>query len=351
MGLPTPNEYSSSGARRRTVKKIINDPASFVDETLEGIIVAHPDHLRAVTGEPRAIVRADAPVKGKVAIATGGGSGHLPIFLGYVGKGLADGVAVGNVFSSPTPSQMLAVTKAINGGVGVLYLYGNYQGDILNFDMASEMAELEGISVESICVADDVASAPPDQWETRRAVAGLFFAYKIAGAQAATGADLSTVLAAAQRAIENTRSMGVALSPCTIPETGRPTFFLGEDEMEIGMGIHGEPGVRRGRLETADEIAVVLTEAILRDLPFRGGDTVAVLVNGLGATPREELYILYRKLWQILSDADILVHRPYIGEFATSLEMAGASITLLRLDEELTELLDAPAESPFFMQR
>jgi phosphoenolpyruvate---glycerone phosphotransferase subunit DhaK len=332
------------------MKKILNRPADFVDEMLQGIVYAHPGQLR-FGGDKRSIVRADAPVKGKVAIATGGGSGHLPVFLGYVGKGLADGCAIGNVFSSPTPNQMLAVTKAIHGGAGVLYLYGNYTGDVMNFDMAAEAADMEGIKVESVLVADDVASAPPDRWTTRRGVAGLFFAYKIAGAKAAEMADLAAVKQAANKAIANTRSMGVALGPCTVPEAGRPTFTIGDDEMEIGMGIHGEPGVRRGKLETADQIATTLTTAVLKDLPFRSGAEVAVLVNSLGATPREELYIVYRKVFELLKDAGIKIHRPYIGEYATSLEMLGCSLSLLRIDDELTRLLDAPADSPFFVQK
>lgn len=333
------------------MKKILNDPAAFVDEMLEGILTAHPEHLRAATADRRGVVRADAPVTGKVAIATGGGSGHLPVFLGYVGKGLADGVAVGNVFSSPSTSQMLAVTKAIHGGKGVLYLYGNYGGDVMNFDMAAEMADMEDIKVETVLVSDDVASAPPDRWQTRRGVAGLFFAYKVAGARAEEGAELAEVKAATEKAIANTRSMGVALSPCTVPEAGRPTFSIGDDEMEIGMGIHGEPGVRRGKLESADAVAEQLTRAIIADLPFARGDAVAVLLNGLGATPLEELYILYRRVKAILDGEGIAVHRPFIGEFATSLEMAGASLSLLKLDNELKRLIDAPAESPFYLQK
>ena len=335
------------------MKKLINKPEDFVNEMLEGILRAHPEQLRAITDDLRGLVRADAPIQGKVGIATGGGSGHLPVFLGYVGEGLADGVAVGGVFSSPTPTQMLEVTKAIDGGAGILYLYGNYSGDVLNFDMAIDMAEMEGIEleVETILAADDVASAPPDQWETRRGVAGIFYAYKIAGACAAEGADLQSVAAAARKAVANTRSMGVALSPCTLPEVGKPTFTLAEDEMEIGMGIHGEPGVRRGKLETADRISTSLMRSILEDLPFASGDEVSVLINGLGATPKEELYIIFRKVWEILQEEGITIYRPYIGEFATSLEMGGGSISLLRLDDELKRWLDAPAESPFFIQK
>lgn len=332
------------------MKKIINDPFAFVDEMLEGILRAHPDKLKAVSEDRRAIVRADAPVQGKVAISTGGGSGHLPVFMGYVGRGLADGVAVGNVFSSPSYEQMLEATRAINGGAGVLYLYGNYMGDRMNFDMAAEMAEMEGIPVRTVLASDDVASAPPEEAAKRRGVAGIFFAYKVTGAKAEEGASLEEVTETARKVVENTRSMGVALSPCTVPAAGKPTFTIGEDEMEIGMGIHGEPGVHRGKLESADEITQTLINRIVEDLPFSAGDEVAILVNGLGATPKEELYLMYRKADEMLRQHGIGIYRPYVGEYATSLEMAGASITLMRLDDELKRLLDAPAESPFFVQ-
>ncbi|MCL5256786.1 MAG: dihydroxyacetone kinase subunit DhaK, partial [Chloroflexi bacterium] len=304
------------------MKKIINDPFAFVDEMLDGILLAHPNKLKAVTEDRRAIVRADAPVQGKVAIATGGGSGHLPVFMGYVGQGLADGVAIGNVFSSPSYDQMLEATRAINGGAGVLYLYGNYMGDRMNFDMAAEMAEMEDIPVKTVLAADDVASAPPAEAAKRRGVAGIFFAYKIAGARAEEGATLDEVTAVAQKVIDNTRSMGVALSPCTLPAAGKPTFTIGEDEMEIGMGIHGEPGVRRGKLESADKITENLISEIVHDLPFKSGDEVAILINGLGATPKEELYIMYRKADELLKARGIKIYRPYVGEYATSMEMA-----------------------------
>ena len=332
------------------MKKIINHPEAFVDEVIEGVLLAHPDHLKRAADTDRGLMRADAPVEGKVAIATGGGSGHIPVFLGYVGPGLLDGVSIGNVFSSPSVEAMVAVTKAIHAGSGVLYLYGNYSGDVMNFDMAAEMCEMEDIEVQSVRVRDDVVSAPKEEAEKRRAVAGLFFAYKIAGAQAETGADLAQVAAVAQRVVENTCSMGVALSPCTIPAVGKPTFTLGEDEMELGMGIHGEPGIERGKLKTADEIAQAITERVLADLPFASGDRVAVLVNGLGATPPEELYLLFRKAHEIIEGRGVSIRRVFIGEYATSMEMAGASISLLRLDDELLELLDAPAYSPFLMQ-
>ncbi len=332
------------------MKKIINDPFAFVDEMLEGILLAHPDKLRLVGADKRAVVRADAPVKGKVGIATGGGSGHLPVFMGYVGKGLVDGCSIGNVFSSPTVEQMLAATRAIDGGAGVLYLFGNYSGDVMNFGMAAEMAEAEGIHVETVLAADDVASAPKGQEARRRGVAGIFYAYKLAGAKAETMARLSEVKRIAEKAVACTRSMGVALSPCTVPAAGRPTFTLGDDEMEIGMGIHGEPGVRRGRLEPADRITDMLVDAILADMELKRGEEVSVLVNGLGATPKEELYVMYRRVHQILAAQGIRIHRPYIGEYATSMEMAGASVSLCKLDGELKTLLDAPASTPFVEQ-
>lgn len=332
------------------MKKLINDPEAFADETIEGILLAHPGHLKRAAGTNRGLVRADAPVAGKVAIATGGGSGHIPIFLGYVGPGLCDGVSIGNVFSSPSAEAMVEVTKSIDAGAGVLYLYGNYSGDRMNFDMAAELCEMEDIRVATVRIRDDVVSAPVEEKLKRRAVAGLFFGYKIAGARAAEGATLDEVVATAEKVAENTRSMGVALSPCIIPAVGKPTFTLEEDEMELGMGIHGERGLDRSKLLTADAVATIMTERVLADLPFESGDEVAVLVNGLGATPPEELYLLYRRAHQVITGNGITIHKPFIGEYATSMEMAGASITLIKLDEELKRCLDAPAYSPFLLQ-
>lgn len=332
------------------MKKIINDPFSVVEETVAGILKAYPTHLKSIRESKRVLIRADAPVKGKVAIVTGGGSGHIPVFLGYVGRGLCDGVSIGNVFSSPSAEDMFEATRATNAGEGVLYLFGNYGGDRMNFDLASEMAEAEGIHVEKALVRDDIASAPPDEIDRRRAVAGLFFAYKITGAKAEERANISQVKAVAEKAILNTRSMGVALSPCIVPAAGKPTFTLGEDEMELGMGIHGEPGIERTKLKTANEIAEIITIKIINDLPFKKSDEVAVLVNGLGATPPEELYILWNKAHDILIDYGIKIYKCYVGEYATSMEMAGCSISLLRLDDELNQLLDAPAYSPFLHQ-
>ena len=332
------------------MKKLINDPYQVVDETISGILKAHPYHLRMAEGSRRALVRADAPIQGKVAICTGGGSGHIPVFLGYVGPGLVDGVSIGNVFSSPSADDMLAVTKEVNGGAGVLYLFGNYQGDIMNFEMAAEMADMDNIRVEMSIGKDDVASAPRSEADRRRGVAGIFFAYKIAGAKADTMASLDEVKATTDAAINATCTMGVALTPCTIPAAGEPTFTIGDDEMELGMGIHGEPGIERGKLKPADEVAEIMAEKIIEDLPFRSGDEVAVLVNGLGATPPEELYIIYNKSYDILQNHGLKIYRSYIGEYATSMEMAGASLSLLKLNDEFKTLLDAPAFSPFLPQ-
>ena len=332
------------------MQKILNDPVVFVDEMLDGILAAHPTQLRAVGGDTHALVRADAPRPGKVGIATGGGSGHLPLFLGYVGQGLLDGVAVGDVFASPSAEQMLAVTEQINGGAGVLYLYGNYGGDVFNFDLAAELAAAQDIRVETILGADDVASAPKGEEARRRGIAGIFFLYKVAGAAAEAGMDLDEVVRVTRKAADHTRTMGVALSPCTLPAVGHPTFELPEGQMEIGMGIHGEPGIRRGDLHTADAIVDELLEPLVADMNLAKGDRVDVLMNSLGSTPKEELYIMYRQLHKRLTDMGVTVHRPYLGEFATSLEMAGASISMLRVDGELEKLMDAPANTPFFVQ-
>ncbi|MBC7715699.1 MAG: dihydroxyacetone kinase subunit DhaK [Pseudorhodobacter sp.] len=335
------------------MKKFLNRAEDFVDEMLDGIYAAHPRELGFVAQDRRCLV-AKSQVKGKVGLATGGGSGHLPLFLGYVGTGLLDGAAVGGVFQSPSADQMWEVTKAIDQGAGVLYIYGNYTGDILNFDMATEMAEMEGIKVLSVVGNDDVASSPPGQEHKRRGVAGIVFIYKAAGAAAAEGMSLNEVKRVAEKARTNTRTMGVALSSCIVPEIGHATFSIGESEMEIGMGIHGEPGIRRGALRPADEVVEemllpIFAERFAGNLLARG-DEVAVLVNGLGATPKEELYIMFRKVAAVLAERGISVFHTYVGEFATSMEMAGASISLLYLDDELKRLIAAPAASPFFVQ-
>ncbi|MEK6796306.1 MAG: dihydroxyacetone kinase subunit DhaK [Spirochaetota bacterium] len=332
------------------MKKFLNAPEQFVDEMLEGIYSAHPEQVRCTAGDLRCIVTS-RPVKGKVGIVTGGGSGHLPLFLGYIGEGLLDGCSVGGVFQSPSADQMFEVTKAISQGAGVLYIYGNYTGDIMNFDMATEMAAMEGINVLSVVGNDDVASSPKGQEHKRRGVAGIFFVYKAAGAAAAEGMSLDDVKRVAEKAKDNVRTMGVALTPCIIPEVGHASFSIGENEMEIGMGIHGEPGIQRGALRKAAEVVEEMMKPILADLPFVKGDEVAVLVNGLGATPKEELYVLFRSVSSILEDIGISIFHVYVGEFATSMEMAGASISLLKLDDELRRLVARPAASPFFEQK
>ena len=332
------------------MQKILNAPEAFVDEMLEGILAAHPQDLRRV-GVGRCLVRVGAPVSGKVGIVTGGGSGHLPLFLGYVGDGLCDGVAVGNVFASPSAAEILTVTKAVDAGRGVLYLYGNYGGDVMNFDLAGELAGDDGIQTLTVLGTDDVASAPAGSEARRRGIAGLALLYKVAGAAAATGARLEEVASVTERAGARLRTMGVALSPCILPAAGQATFTVAPGEMEIGMGIHGEPGVRRGKLETADEIVDGLLQAILAELPAVRGDQVAILVNGLGATPKEELYIMYRRVAQVMNERGLQVARVWIGEYATSLEMAGASVSVLALDEELRRFIDAPVATPLVTQR
>lgn len=332
------------------MKKIINAPENFVDEFVEGILLAHPDLVKTPGDDVRVLVRADAPIAGKVGIVTGGGSGHLPLFKGYVGKGLCSGVAIGNVFSSPSSDRIFQATKAVDGGTGVLYLYGNYGGDVLNFDLAGDLAELEGIETRTVLGRDDVASQPKERKHDRRGVAGIFFAYKAAGAAAERGDSLEQVAAITEDVVEHTATIGIGLAPTILPTTGKPSFELADGEMEIGIGIHGEPGSRRGLLETADQIAEHLVTALVDDLDLSEGARVAVLVNGLGATPLEELYLLYRRTHQLLTERGIEIVEKYVGEYATSLEMAGASISLLELDDERLELLRAPAKSPFFQE-
>jgi len=335
------------------MKKIINKPENYVNEMLEGLYVAHPDLITYTNDDVRCLITANKK-EGKVGIATGGGSGHLPLFLGYVGKGMLDGCSVGDVFQSPSAEQMHAVTKAIDSGAGVLYIYGNYNGDIFNFDMAAEMADFENnIRVESVVAGDDVASAGPSkpgEKNTRRGVAGIVFVYKCAGAAADAMLDLDEVKRIALKASANVRTMGMALTPCIVPRVGKPGFQIAEDEMEIGMGIHGETGIRTGKIEPADQITTEMLNQILADIPYATDDEVAVMVNGLGATPLDEQYIVVRKIDEILKQRKIAVHRYYVGEYATSIEMAGFSISLLRLDAELKKYLDAPAETPFFVQ-
>jgi len=332
------------------MKKFLNSPESFVDDMIDGLLLAHPGKLKSVRPDRRALTRVDAPVPGKVGLVTGGGSGHLPLFLGYVGSGMLDGVAVGDVFASPSAKQMLDATRAVSGGAGVLYIYGNYGGDVMNFDTAAELAGREGIPVETVVGTDDVASMPAGAEAQRRGIAGIFFVYKTAGAKAEQRAPLEEVKRVAQKANARVRTMGVALSPCILPAIGRPNFKVGEGQMEIGMGIHGEPGIEHGQIASAANIAGKLVEAILTDMPVPAGGRVAVLVNGLGATPLEELYVVYATIHRLLVEQGISVHATYVGEYATSLEMCGLSVSLLSLDDELQQLLDAPFETPFHKQ-
>lgn len=335
------------------MKKIINQPENYVNEMLDGLYIAHPDLITYTNNDVRCLITANRK-EGKVGIATGGGSGHLPLFLGYVGKGMLDGCSVGDVFQSPSAEQMLAVTKAIDSGAGVLYIYGNYNGDIFNFDMAAEQADFEeNIRVESVVAGEDVASAGPagpNEKNTRRGVAGIVFVYKCAGGAADAMLDLDEVKRIAEKAAANVRTMGVALTPCIVPRVGKSGFEIADDEMEIGMGIHGETGIRKGKLEPADAITIEMMDKIIADIPYVSGDEVAVLVNGLGATTLDEQYIVTRKIDQILKEKGIKVHKYYVGEYVTSLEMAGFSISLLKLDNELKKYLDAPAQTPFFVQ-
>lgn len=328
------------------MKKFLNDPKDFVDEMLEGIYAAHPA-VTYTNDDKRCYVTAH-PKKGKVGIATGGGSGHLPLFLGYVGDGMLDGCAVGGVFQSPSSDQMYEVTKYIDQGAGVLYIYGNYTGDIINFDMAAEMADVDGIRVRSVVGNDDAASSIIGEEHKRRGVAGIFFVYKAAGAAAAEGLDLDEVTRLADKARLNTRTLGVALTSCVVPEVGHATFSLGDDDMEIGMGIHGEPGISRRKLEPADAVVDEMMERIFKEQDYGTAGEVAVLVNGLGGTPREELYILFRRVSQLFAARNVKVKHVWIGEFATAMEMAGASISVLKLDAELDRLMAAPAHTPFF---
>lgn len=327
-------------------KKIINDPYKVVDEMVEGIVLAHYDILKFANNNKRAVVRKDAPIKDKVGILIGGGSGHEPAFVGYVGKGLADGAAIGNVFASPSPDPVVEATKAISGGKGVVYMYGNYAGDIMNFDMAAELCAAENIPVKTVLVTDDIASAPIDNKKDRRGVAGDFYVFKIAGAAADKGLDINEVCRLAEKANDNTLSMGVALGPCSLPHTLEPSFILEDNEMEIGLGIHGEAGVRKGEIKSADEITTELMNIILKEL--NNASKVSVLVNGLGSTPLMELYIMFKKVKEILDKNKIEIHSSFVGEYVTSLEMNGASITLLKLDEELQPLLENPAHCSMF---
>lgn len=324
--------------------RMINNPDYVVEDMLQGFLEAHGD-LIARTENPRVLKYKYAPLPGKVGIVTGGGSGHKPAFIGYIGKNMCDAAAVGEVFSSPAAQAFLDAIKAADSGRGVACLYGNYAGDNMNVKMAIRMAEKEGITVKTVVANDDAASAPLHEKDRRRGVAGEILMWKIAGAKAAAGGDLDGVIRAAQKAIDNTRSVGIGTKPCTIPAVGHPNFRIEEGNMEVGIGHHGEPGISVQPLKTANEIAVQMLDIILPDLPFQENDEVAVLLSGLGATPVMEQYIVYNKVAGLLKEKGIRVCRSYVGNYFTSLDMMGVTLTLMKLDEELKGLLETPVQT------
>ncbi|KKB09879.1 dihydroxyacetone kinase subunit DhaK [Devosia chinhatensis] len=329
------------------MKKLLNSPGSYVDDVLNGLVLAHPDMV--LDGQSKRVVRRAAGARaGKVGIASGGGSGHLPLFTGYVGHGLLDTCSIGNVFEGPNLASCMDAIQLANGGAGVLLLFGNYGGDKMNFAMAAEMLEDEGIVTRTVLGTDDIASAGPDEAAKRRGVAGLIYAYKIAGAAAEAGHDLDTVARLAQKAVDHTRTIGVALSSCQVPGAAAPNFQIANDEIEMGMGIHGEPGIWRGKLKPAGELVEEMVERLLVELPEVEGKRVSVLVNGLGATPLDELFILYAEAARRLEAAGLTIVQPLVGNYVTSMEMAGTSISLIALDDELQSLLAAPADCPFW---
>ncbi len=325
------------------MQRIINDPDFVVEDMLKGFTKCHSD-LLTKTDNPRVLRSLKAGQKGRVGIVTGGGSGHKPAFVGYVGKNMVDAVAVGEIFTSPSAKSFYDAIVAANGGAGVAVLYGNYAGDNMNVKMAMSMAEDDDILVKRVVANDDVPSAPKDTPEKRRGVAGEIFMWKVAGAKAALGADLDGVIAAAEKAINNTRSMGVGLTPCTIPAVGHPNFEIREGTMEIGIGHHGEPGIAVTEVKPANEIAELMLDTVLPDLPFNSGDEVAVLISGLGATPVMEQYILFNWVEELLSEKGIHVYRSYVGNYFTSLEMMGVTLTMMKLDDELKHLIDMECE-------
>ena len=327
------------------MKKLINKPEDIVKEELAGMAAAHADLIR-VDIEQQVIVRKDAPLPGKVGVISGGGSGHEPMHGGFVGRGMLDAACPGAVFTSPVPDQMLAATKAVNGGAGVLHVVKNYTGDVLNFEMAAELAEVEGIKVASVVTNDDVAVQDSLYTAGRRGVGVTVLLEKIVGGLAETAAPLDQVAALARKVNDHGRSMGMALTSCIVPAAGKPTFELGEDEMEIGIGIHGEPGRRRVKLATANEITEMLATPIIEDLGLKSGEQVLAFVNGMGGTPLIELYVVYNALHKILHGKNVTIVRSLVGSYITSLEMAGCSITLVRMDDELLKYWDAPVHTP-----
>jgi len=327
------------------MKKLINDPEAVVDEMLDGMLAAYPEQLRRLDGT-EVMVRADAPVSGKVGIVSGGGSGHEPTHAGFIGDGMLDGAAAGEVFTSPTADQLNDMIEACDSGEGVLCVVKNYEGDVMNFETAGEMAEMEDIDVAQVVVNDDVAVEDSLYTSGRRGVAGTIFVHKVAGAKAAEGADLDEVERVANKMIDNVATMGVALTSCVTPDKGEPTFDLPDDEIELGIGIHGEPGTERTDMMSADEITDHLTEQVLDDLDLDEGQEIITMVNGMGGTPQSELFILNRRLQEIVDDHGLDTWDAWVGDYMTSLDMMGASITVAAVDEELKELLEAPADTP-----
>lgn len=330
------------------MKKIINQPEAYVDEVLQGMTLAHPKDYKLSTNSTRVLLRPEAKIKGKVGIVSGGGFGHLPLFTGYIGQGLLDSCAVGDVFAGPAGDDVAVSLQEADFGAGTLCILGNYGGDRMTFEMQSELARMSGADIETVIVNDDVASADASEIDKRRGVAGIVWAFKIAGAAAENGLCLADIKQVTQKAIDNTRSIGVALGSCVIPQVGKPTFDLPDDEIEMGMGIHGEQGVWRGALKSADDLTDEMLERLLADLPLLKGDKITVLCNSLGATPMEELYIMFRRITERFQKLEIEIVQPLIGHYATSMEMAGASISIMKLDQELTEYLAAPADCPFW---
>ena len=330
------------------MKKIINNPSDFVEESIQGLVVSHPDIYSFAIDNQRVIKRT-FKAKNKVGIVSGGGSGHLPVFTGYVGKGMLDACAVGSVFASPSVDQIASAIRNGDNGNGVLCVLGNYGGDVMNFEMACEIVKDEGIETKTIIVSDDIASASNEEKLKRRGIAGLILAFKIAGATAENGASLEEVFNITSNANSNLRTIGVAVSSCILPEVGKPTFNLDNDEIEIGMGIHGEPGIKREKLKKADILVDDLCEIIFKDFELLSKDKVSIMINSLGATPLEELYIVSKRVNEIFSKLEIDIVKSYVGRYATSLEMAGMSITVLKLNDDLSKALLNHSECPFWI--
>ena len=329
------------------MKKIINKPSDFVEESIEGLVKSHPEIYSFAPDNKRVIARAEK-ASNKVGIISGGGSGHLPVFTGYVGKGLLDSCAVGSVFASPSVDQIASAIRNANNGNGVLCIIGNYGGDVMNFEMACEIVTSEGIKTKTVIVADDIASASNEEKSKRRGIAGMIFVFKVAGSIAETGASLEKTFNTASSANNNIRTLGVALSPCILPEAGKPTFEIKDDEIEIGMGIHGEPGIKREKLRSADQLSDDLCKRILGDYKLNAEDQVSIMINSLGATPLEELYIISKRVHENFSKLKIKITKSYVGRYATSMEMAGMSITVFKLDSELKKYLLTPSDCPFW---